>query len=61
MTQAAKAAPGGAERPVYPVPDAVSLTAAVLAELATAADARTARALVVKHLHAAKAAANTAF
>ena len=61
MTTAVKAAPGGAEPSVYRVPDALSLTAAVLADLGTAADARAARALVVQHLQAAKAAANAAF
>ena len=56
-----RTAPSLAALPAYPVPDAETLTRIVLADLDGAADAKAARAVVVRHLQAAKTAASAGF
>jgi [protein-PII] uridylyltransferase len=63
VTRAAEAvvAQSPAQSTAYPVPDATALTAAVLAELQDAADAKAARAIVVRQLLAARSVATATF
>ncbi|MBA3908308.1 MAG: [protein-PII] uridylyltransferase [Rhodobacter sp.] len=61
MTKAAKVAPSLSDPAPFRVPDVVVLTRMVLEDLSSADDARAARAVVVRHLQAAKAEANAGF
>jgi [protein-PII] uridylyltransferase len=61
VTNAAEALVSADPGSAYPIPDAAALIAAVRPDLAQMGDGRAARSMVVRHLSAAKANANTAF